>query len=426
MTTHMVRVGYWLQFGSFLHWASQNILQIIYPINAQSQILWTVLMTGSDHLAGFVQFMGIPIGGISIIGICRLLNYSRPQSVFAGLLWMTLPEIILQSTTTQNDLVVSGLIIACVYFLYDGLISGNSEAFVLSSLALGLALGTKQTTFFILPGLGLICLIIFLTHSLVRTENRLRAVLLRYYPAALEVFSSLDAPITLAFIQEYTMPQAAAQLTFEQFKGFLKLHRHHQPKKWAGCYARLQRPQPQADPAILAVYSSEARLLAHLLDELAHAKTKALQELEEIYLQHPEHEIYDSLPGVGPFLGPALLSKFGDDRQRFPSSTVVQAIAGTCPVTVASGKKSIPQFRLACDHEFRYITQQWAKQTIHLSPWTHAYYAHIRPHYHSDNDAYRRLANRRLEIVWKLWMDRKPYNETKHLKQKALRSMPRS
>ena len=171
MTTHMVRVGYWLQFGSFLHWASQNILQIIYPINAQSQILWTVLMTGSDHLAGFVQFMGIPIGGISIIGICRLLNYSRPQSVFAGLLWMTLPEIILQSTTTQNDLVVSGLIIACVYFLYDGLISGNSEAFVLSSLALGLALGTKQTTFFILPGLGLICLIIFLTNKQFVAKN---------------------------------------------------------------------------------------------------------------------------------------------------------------------------------------------------------------------------------------------------------------
>jgi transposase len=271
-----------------------------------------------------------------------------------------------------------------------------------------------------------VSLVIFLTHSMVRTENRLRAVLLRYYPAALEVFSSLDAPITLAFIQEYALPQAAAQLTFEQFKGFLKQHRHHQPKKWAGSYARLQHPQPQADPAILAVYSSEARLLAHLLDELVHAKARALQELEQVYLQHPDHEIYNSLPGIGPFLGPALLSKFGDDRHRFPSPDVVQAIAGTCPVTLASGKKTVALFRRACDHEFRYITQQWAKQTIHLSPWAHAYYANIRPHCHSDNDAYRRLANRWLEIVWKLWTDRQPYNETKHLKQKALRSLPRS
>jgi hypothetical protein len=257
-------------------------------------------------------------------------------------------------------------------------------------------------------------------------ENRLRAVLLRYYPAALEVFSSLDAPITLAFIQEYSLPQAIEQLTFEQFKGFLKQHRHTQPKQWAGCYARLQRPQPQADPAVLAAYSSEATLLANLLSQLVRAKHKALQELEEIYLQHPDHEIYDSLPGIGKFLGPGLLSKFGDDRQRFPTPAVVQAIAGTCPVTVASGKKHVPLFRQACDHEFRYIAQQWAKQTIHLSPWAHACYANIRPHCKSDNDAYRRLANRWLEIVWKLWMDRKPYNETKHLKQKALRSLPRS
>jgi len=270
-----------------------------------------------------------------------------------------------------------------------------------------------------------VSLVIFLTHSMVRTENRLRAVLLRYYPAALEVFSSLDAQITLAFIQEYALPQAAAQLTFDQFKGFLKQHHHHQPKKWAGCYARLQCPQPQADPAILAVYSSEAKLLANLLGELVFAKSKALQELEEIYLQHPDHEIYSSLPGIGPFLGPALLAKFGDDRQRFPSSAVVQAVAGTCPVTEASGKKHVPKFRQACDHEFRFIAQQWAKQTIHLSPWAHAYYANIRPHCRSDNDAYRRLANRWLEIVWKLWIDRKPYNESKHLKQKALRSMPR-
>lgn len=284
-----------------------------------------------------------------------------------------------------------------------------------------------------IPDLGLtrqmrakVSLVIFLTHSMVRTENRLRAVLLRYYPAALEVFSSLDAPITLAFIQEYSLPQAVAQLTFEQFKGFLKQHHHKQPMKWAGCYARLQRPQPQADPAILAAYSSEAKLLANFLAELVLAKNKTLQEIERVYLQHPDHEIYGSLPGVGPFLGPGLLSKFGDDRQRFPSPAVVQAIAGTCPVTVASGKKSVPQFRQACDHEFRYIAQQWAKQTIHLSPWAHAYFANIRPHCRSDNDAYRRLANRWLEIVWKLWMDRKPYNETKHLKQKALRSMPRS
>ncbi len=123
-----------------------------------------------------------------------------------------------------------------------------------------------------------VSLVIFLTHDMVRTENRLRAVCC----AIILLHSKSSAasmPSYSAFIQEYSLPQASAQLTFEQFKTFLKQHRLTQPKQWAGCYARLQRPQPQADPAILAVYSDEAKLLANLLAQLVRAKIKALQEL---------------------------------------------------------------------------------------------------------------------------------------------------
>ena len=46
-----------------------------------------------------------------------------------------------------------------------------------------------------------------LTHSANRVSNRLRAVLLRYYPLALELFSGLKIPTTLAFINAYNTPQ---------------------------------------------------------------------------------------------------------------------------------------------------------------------------------------------------------------------------
>jgi transposase len=55
------------------------------------------------------------------------------------------------------------------------------------------------------------------------------------------------------------------------------------------------------------------------------------------------------------------LAKFGDDRQRFPTPSSVQALAGTCPVTERSGKRKVIKFRQACDREFRYIAQQWAR-----------------------------------------------------------------
>ncbi|MBV7339969.1 hypothetical protein KFU94_69525 [Chloroflexi bacterium TSY] len=38
----------------------------------------------------------------------------------------------------------------------------------------------------------------------------------------------------------------------------------------------------------------------------------------------------------------------------------LQSLAGTCPVTKQSGKVRTVHFRRACDHDFRYFTQQFA------------------------------------------------------------------
>ena len=59
-----------------------------------------------------------------------------------------------------------------------------------------------------------------LTHQSVQLSNRLRAVLWRYYPAALNVFGTLDAQITLEFVRLYSTPQHAAALTLAEFKAF--------------------------------------------------------------------------------------------------------------------------------------------------------------------------------------------------------------
>ena len=60
--------------------------------------------------------------------------------------------------------------------------------------------------------------------------------------------------------------------------------------------------------------------------------------------------------------------------------------------------------------------------TLEASPWAATYYHTVRPHCRTDNDAIRRLANRWLEVLWRLWVDRKPYDEAFHLKQHTLRN----
>lgn len=271
-----------------------------------------------------------------------------------------------------------------------------------------------------------ISLIDYLNKAIWQMGNRLRAALLRYYPAALEIFSSLDSQLSLAWIIAYPTPTAGQELSYADFQNFLRQHRHTQPQKWARCYARLQKAQTHASEAIVEVYAQEARLLAQMMLEMVHTKAHLMVELDKKYRQHPDCAIYQSLPGAGAYLEPALLAMLGDDRQRFPSPGSLQALAGTCPVTKQSGKTRYVTFRRACDHEFRQIVQQWAKLSIQRSPWAAGYYEMVRPHCTTENEAYRKVANRWLEILWRLWQDGTPYNEQKHLSAHARRMLPKS
>src|SRR6266545_1822259 len=54
-----------------------------------------------------------------------------------------------------------------------------------------------------------------LGRELVRDGNRLRSILLRYYPAALEAFPHLDGMVSLAFLQAYPTLRQAQVLSFE-------------------------------------------------------------------------------------------------------------------------------------------------------------------------------------------------------------------
>jgi transposase len=266
-----------------------------------------------------------------------------------------------------------------------------------------------------------VSLIHHLTRGVGRLYNRLRDVLLRYYPAALDVFGN-QSKVWLAFICAYGSPEKAQKLTFEDFRLFARQHRYPNPALLPAAFARLQAPQPVASATIVMVYEDEAHTLARLLLEMKMSKEKALKELKNLFDQHPDAPIFDSLPGAGDLLAPALLAKFGDDRDRFTSPASVQALAGTCPVTDASGKRRVIKFRRACDREFRRITQQWAKASLGKSVWANAYWLKVYSRRGYASHAYRCLANRWLAILWRIWQDGVIYDETYHLQQRAMHS----
>jgi transposase len=270
-----------------------------------------------------------------------------------------------------------------------------------------------------------VSLVRHMTKRIRRVTERLRAVLLRYNPGVLELFNGLQSQITVDFISQYSTPREVETLSYEDFIAFGRPHRY--PRRWLPRqYAKLQKDHPVASMETVAVYEEEGRMLAEDLLRLMQTNRRLKRELTGLFQEHPDQHIFASLPGAGELLAPSLLAKFGEDRARFPTAGSVQALAGTWPVTDQSGQKRIVKFRRKCDKEFRQIVQQWARCSLRRSAWANAYWQEIRSRSHGDNDAYRRLGNRWLAIVWTLWQKGEAYDEAYHLKQRWLRRKPRS
>ena len=259
-----------------------------------------------------------------------------------------------------------------------------------------------------------------LTKSIVRQRNRLRANLLRFYPQALDAFEPLQTQFSLRFLTAFPGPASLETLDFEQFATFCQQQSYYEyeryPKIWDALSGSVTCISQQESPVFCQQVAWQAeRLLSMLLQ-----KRDLIAQVQPLFQQHPDAFIFDSLPGAGELLAPKLLVMFGDHRQRYPTRTWLPAIAGTAPVTVASGKSRYVKFRKACNHEYRQTTQQFAKCSIRKSSWAATYFCRALDRGMSKSHAYRCLANRWLHIIWSLWQHREAYDEAYHLRQVSM------
>lgn len=263
-----------------------------------------------------------------------------------------------------------------------------------------------------------------LTGQIVAQHNRLRALLLRYYPQPLTAFKSLLSSIALHFLAEFPAPSDLEGLTFNLFKAFCRSRRYffyrHMPK----IYAHLQEPAPALDDTVVPAYRFQTTFLANQLLLLTGQKTETIKQVNELFHHHPDAHIFASIPGAGELLAPKLLVMFGDNRQRYPHRAILPGIAGTSPVTVSSGKSSHVKFRRACNRRFRQTAQQLALASTRKSVWAITYFDQARARGHSKSHAYRCLANRWLHIIWTLWQTGQPYDEIYHQEQVARHRRP--
>ncbi len=155
MTYHMARVAEWIQHENIRFYPTAIPRQNHAMPLAEFAILHLQLLSKSDQYANLVQWMSFLISILVASLIAKELNASRSGQVVAGVLVATLPMAILQSSSTQNDLVVGSLCLIFAYFLIRVVRRSSFPDTLFASLSMGLALLTKGTAYLYCAGIGL-------------------------------------------------------------------------------------------------------------------------------------------------------------------------------------------------------------------------------------------------------------------------------
>ena len=153
MTYHLARVMHWQQNQSVASYATHIARQIQSQPFAEYELANLQIMLKNDQYANFVQYFAFLVCFIGVTNITKKLGGRPYQQIFAGIISISIPMAILQSTSTQNDLVLSQYLI-CFVSLGISLIQRPQKYLWVCGvgLSLGLACLTKATAFiFALP-----------------------------------------------------------------------------------------------------------------------------------------------------------------------------------------------------------------------------------------------------------------------------------
>jgi 4-amino-4-deoxy-L-arabinose transferase-like glycosyltransferase len=143
MTYHLPRIMHWIQNHSVAHYPTSNLRQISFPPGSAYILMHFHLLAGGDYAANTLQWIAFAGSILSISLISKVLIGADIQ-LFAGLLCATFPMAIMQSTTTQNDLLVSFWLLSAVCLILHHQNSRIQDNLWLGA-ALGLAVVTKPT-----------------------------------------------------------------------------------------------------------------------------------------------------------------------------------------------------------------------------------------------------------------------------------------
>ena len=149
---------------------------------------------------------------------------------------------------------------------------------------------------------------------------------------ALAAFDDWTVAYSWAFIEAFPTPEALAKAGPRRWHRFLHAHKLYRPQT---APKRLEQFAHAADwptaPAITRAKSRLALTLAKTLLALERQLEQYRAAIVQLFAEHPDHDLFGSLPGAGEKLAPRLLSEVGQDRNFFDDLQGLQCVAGPRP-----------------------------------------------------------------------------------------------
>lgn len=249
----------------------------------------------------------------------------------------------------------------------------------------------------------------------VSATNQLSALLDDHWPGAKAIFADVESPISLAFLRQYPTPNSASRLGEKRLAAFLNKQGYSGRRPASELLSRLRgAPRGTTDPVLSVAVADAVAALVTVLEAL-NAAGKTLDRSAIARLgEHPDAEIFTSLPRSGQINAAQVLAEWGDSRAAYDGPDAVAALAGATPVTKASGKQHAVHFRWACNKRFRRALTTFADNSRHQSPWAADIYAQARARGHDHPHAVRILARAWIRVIYRCWQDGTAYDPDLH------------
>lgn len=259
----------------------------------------------------------------------------------------------------------------------------------------------------------------------VRVTNRITANLKAYFPQVLGLFREKDTGVFADFLERWPTLEAAKKARRSSLENFFREHNVRYQSTIDKRIEALKDEQPLTTDQSAIV---PAKLLVEVSLPMLRAVCSAIDRLEEeigrCCAKMTDYKLFAALPGAGPALAPRLLVAFGEQRERFPNAAAFQEYAGVAPVTERSGNKSWVHWRYSCSTFLRQTFVEWVAQTITRSFWAKAFYEAYRARGGAHQSALRALAFKWIRILYRCWVESKPYDESKYLMALQKRQAP--